>query len=193
MPMQTDHSHLWGRTHSIQTSTCGRDRDSLHTSPRKARFCSTEYQRLLRSLWGCRTHSNREISCSLAAHLHLQHNQEDTKTPSHKAWLLTRQPPSHSSACKLCPSSMPRAGERCLPHQLEEIPHMPCLAEAASQHCATFPAHLREAAANPKRHYLTCHRVTSLTASNGKGTGEKCCKLINIRPLVAVCYCKQTF
>lgn len=155
---------------------------------------SPEYHRGLPDSFGAaepttmKSDANSQHTCSCST------NQGNTKIPSQKSCLS--YPSTHPSAAQLPSDAVApfaQAGKQCPFFWLDKILSIPCCAEAASQNCTTSPAHLHDAAVNPKRRYLTCHSVTSLTASNGKGTGEKCCKLINIRPLVAVCYCKQTF
>lgn len=60
-----------------------------------------------------------------------------------------------------------------------------------------FHTHLRAIDGNPMRHRLTCHESTSALAVVkhivGSVEGEVHFELINIRPCVAVHFCKQTF
>lgn len=53
-------------------------------------------QRLPRFLWNGSVHSI-QISCNLTACLPLQHDQDNTKTPSQKAWLSCQSPHQYTA------------------------------------------------------------------------------------------------
>lgn len=185
----------FGAGHATPESfTCRGDSDSLHTSPRKVKLHSPKYHRSCPDFSGA-AGSTQNLTAT-QEHTCLCSITKMTQNPIPKSLVFLSKPCTCPYTAQLpnytgAPSA--QATKQCPFYCLDKIPSVLCCAEAASQNCPASSAHLQDAAVNPKRDYLTCHSVTSLTASNGKGTGEKCCKLINIRPLVAVCYCKQTF